>query len=191
MESQLLTVRSLAGQAARCFKLEFAELFQEGYLELTEALMRYDYQIGNFTPYAYHRVKERLYQLCASRLGTMNLPRWTAVRRFHETNEHRKGGEQTELVEYQAPIPLEATKERHVSFSEPAFTQIELQHSLDHAMQALTEREEEIIVARFGLDGSRPLSRQELAIKLRSSVGTVRRLEREAIATLKRVLVDE
>jgi RNA polymerase primary sigma factor len=56
------------------------------------------------------------------------------------------------------------------------------------AMDRLDEFLRFVITVRYGLDGSRPLGVMALASRLRVSTATVKRLEREAIADLRRLI---
>ena len=60
---------------------------------------------------------------------------------------------------------------------------------LGKAIQAhLDSREKEIIIKRYGLDGTRPLTQRETAIELQISRSYVSRIEKKAMEKLRKAL---
>jgi len=72
--SNLRLVQKLAGQEARQSGLPLDDLFQEGCLALTGALLRFDPDRGRFPMYAAGRIGRHLSAVSAARLGALGLP---------------------------------------------------------------------------------------------------------------------
>jgi len=60
----------------------------------------------------------------------------------------------------------------------------------ENIFSELDEREREIIIKRYGLDGSKPLTQRELAKKLDISRSYISRIEKKAVSKLKKGIVD-
>ena len=56
--------------------------------------------------------------------------------------------------------------------------------------EALTEREQTVVIARYGLDGSEPKPQREIAMALGISRSYVSRIEKKALDKLKEYLKD-
>ena len=60
----------------------------------------------------------------------------------------------------------------------------------ENILSELDERERQIIVKRYGLDGEEPLTQREIAKELNISRSYISRIEKKAISKLKKGIVD-
>ena len=60
----------------------------------------------------------------------------------------------------------------------------------ENILSELDDREREIIVRRYGLDGGRPLTQREIAAKLNISRSYISRIEKKAVSKLKKGIVE-
>ena len=60
----------------------------------------------------------------------------------------------------------------------------------ENILSELDDRERKIIIKRYGLDGNKPLTQQELAKKLDISRSYISRIEKKAVSKLKKGIVD-
>lgn len=60
----------------------------------------------------------------------------------------------------------------------------------ENILSELDDRERQIIIKRYGLDGNKPLTQRELAKKLDISRSYISRIEKKAVSKLKKGIVD-
>ena len=71
------------------------------------------------------------------------------------------------------------------NLSEEVFRQVEAERAMAMVRSRLEPRERQVILLRFGLDGTRPLTQREIAARLNISRSYVSRIEKSAIGKLR------
>ena len=69
-------------------------------------------------------------------------------------------------------------------------TKSQIKKLKENITSELDEREREIIIKRYGLDGEKPLTQREIAKKLSISRSYISRIEKKAISKLKKGITD-
>lgn len=202
-------VYQFATEAARRLGLPLDELVQEGMVGLLEAVRRYEYRREwRFSTIAAHWIRRRIREASASRCGQLELgaspaKRLHRVRRVAVRLEERLGrparvaevaaeagvSERAVglLLGYQRPGPLEAADGRPMEVAErsdpqPNDSAYSQARSL---LGALRGRQRRVLAMRYGLGGGEPMTPAQVALALRISVSTVRRVELTAIDELR------
>lgn len=206
--ANLRLVWMVARREARCTGLPVEDLFQEGFLALAGALQRFDHRRARFSTYALPRIRQRVAEVSAHRLGEVPLPGKRALLM------RRALGLAAELSQEQGrTVPVSELADalgRSVSWTaelvsheqppaclddvEPARlgTQPDAEgvdsapcDSVRAAVRRLPQEQREVIQLRFGFGTGQPQGCAEVASRLRVSESTVRRLERRALARLR------
>jgi RNA polymerase sigma factor (sigma-70 family) len=182
--------------------MEFAEVVQEGFLGMAEAVVRYDHRRGRFGPYAAAWIRARVRGALATQCGRSGVPardmaRYFAVRRAETdlmqclgrsvaVSEVPGASGQATILAMLTPAPYAAAIQ--VS-DESASRHLEPDASSDllRLLDRLPRQERLILTRRFGFDGP-PVTRDELARGLGVSEPTVRRREARALDLLRRGL---
>lgn len=200
----------LAGAEGARARLSVEELFQEGCVALAGAMQRFDPERGRFSTYAVTRIRRHLHEVAATRFGELSLPPSRAIllwrlrgRLSRLDQEHRREvgadevADEAELpiawvrsvLSHQRPVPLEAVDDRRLA--DDATTRIdrrmvaaEVRELLDRVPSA----EAEVLGLRYGLGGGEQLSLAAVAVRLRMSPSTARRLEQRGLARLRQAV---
>jgi RNA polymerase sigma factor (sigma-70 family) len=197
-------VWSQAFHIGRRHGLDVNELFQEGFIVLAESLRSFDYTIGRFSTYAFPRVRGRLLRLSSSKMGRLNLPPFTARLRAkllttlphgstEEDWEQLLGAQwrkQAHLLEYQPPMLIGIENLTEQSFPSDDIGDSETAELVELGLNALSGLEKTVISLRFGLDGGLPLTHQETADHLKTSATNVRRIEKRALAAMRKAIAE-
>lgn len=195
-------VKSIARGEFGASPVEFAEVVQEGFLALAEAMVRYDHRRGRFGPYAAAWIRARVRGALATQCGRSGVPardmaRHFAVRRAETdlmqclgrsvaVSEVPGASGQASILAILSPAPYAA------AFQVPdlsASRHLEPDAGSDvlRLVDRLPVQERQILTRRFGFDGP-PVTRDELARELGVSEPTVRRIEARALDILRRGL---
>ncbi len=180
---------------------EFAEVVQEGYLALAEALVRYDHRRGRFGPYAAAWIRARVRGAVSTQCGRVGVPardmaRYFAVRRAEMDlvqclgrsvgPAEVPGGNGDGVAAVHAimtPAPFAAAlyvpDESASNHLDPGSVS-----DLLRLLDRLPAADRRVLRRRFGFEGP-PASRQELAGELGVSEATVRRTEARALTMLR------
>jgi RNA polymerase sigma factor (sigma-70 family) len=195
-------VKAIARGEFGASPMEFAEVVQEGFLGMAEAVVRYDHRRGRFGPYAAAWIRARVRGALATQCGRSGVPardmaRYFAVRRAETdlmqclgrsvaVSEVPGASGQATILAMLTPAPYAAAIQ--VS-DESASRHLEPDASSDllRLLDRLPRQERLILTRRFGFDGP-PVTRDELARGLGVSEPNVRRREARALDLLRRGL---
>lgn len=190
--------------AARRTGIDADELFQEGYLGLLEAMLRFDHRReARFATFALPWIRMRVSNASATNLGSVGLPAgrakaWRRVRAVASCLEAASGRQPTDaqvaaasgdevttvgrLRQFEPPAALSADQE--VALPVPDEAESWLGH-LGPLVRALPPLQREVVQRRYGLGAHPAMTLQEAALALGVSPSTVRRRELEALAALR------
>ncbi|MGV8909257.1 MAG: sigma-70 family RNA polymerase sigma factor [Propionicimonas sp.] len=206
--ANLRLVGKLAVHQARRSGLPTDDLFQEGFVAMAGALQRFDPDRGRFSTFATVRIRQRLAEVTASRLGALELPDSRALRlrraRGLETalvQEHGRsvataelaaalgrpvGWTQT-LLGHQAPMTIDYTADENMFGSaQPADPDRAIYaRQFRRVLRGIDADQARVVALRYGLVTGDPLDVTEIARRLGVSDSTVRRLEVRGLAALR------
>jgi RNA polymerase sigma factor (sigma-70 family) len=186
--------------------LDFTDLVQEGVVGLLRALEHFDPDRGTpFGAYARWWVRYSLEELRRDFMRPLRLSR-PALRQLsrlktEQDRLHQAEGTRPSLLEVAERAGMDRDRADAlvradtfpVSLYEPvAVDDIDrviervAGRRLRALLDRLSQREREVLVARFGLDGGQPQPRADVAERLGVSVHQVRRIEQRALAKLSR-----
>ncbi|MGI8457172.1 MAG: sigma-70 family RNA polymerase sigma factor [Propionibacteriaceae bacterium] len=203
--ANLRLVSVVVGRSARLPDTIRTDLFQDGCVGLIEAVRRFDHARGyRFATYALHRIRaavtasafraQALGGLTAARVRELRRLRWAEselsqrlgrsatapeVAVFVGRDPDWVGG----LLEYEVVVPIEVVADELIDqHSEDPLGFADVGRAL---LERLTPAHRQVIELRCGFADDRTLSLREVAETLNSTLGVVRRLEREALAELR------
>jgi RNA polymerase sigma factor (sigma-70 family) len=212
--ANLRLVWKLVGRESGRAGLPIDDLFQEGFLALAGALQRFDPARGRFSTFATVRVRQRLAEAAAGRLGALAL---TDSRAMHLRRARGVEGamaqelgrtiDSAELAEalgrpvdwtrqllgHRAPVALDPTDDGPTRAAAPG-------PDLDEAIYARQVRrvlrridpdQAEVVALRYGLATGEPVDVAAIATRLGLSTSTVRRLELRGLAALRTLALPE
>ncbi len=204
--ANLRLVGKLAGREARRTGLPPDDLFQEGFVALAGALQRYDPDRGRFSTFATIRIRQRLAEVGAGRLGELALPpsRAMRLRRVrglaaalgqelgHEVPTAELAAElgrptdwTRRLVGYLAPVPV-GSEALALPDPEPKDPLAAIYaRQFRRVLDQLESEQARVLRLRYGLVTGEPVDVGEIASRLGVSLSTVRRLERRGLASLR------
>ncbi len=198
-------VSVVVGRSTRLPDNTRADLFQDGCLGLIEAVRRFDHARGyRFATYALHRIRaavtasalrsQALGGLTAARVRELRRLRWAEAELSQSLGRTATAPEVAafvgrdpdwvaELLEYEVVVPLEAVADELIDPEavEP-FTTTGLDRFL---LERLAPARREVVELRYGFADGRTRSLREVADAVGSTLGVVRRLEREALRELR------
>lgn len=199
-------VQSIAGQEARRSPAALDELFQEGFLGLTEALLRWDCTVGyRFSTYATQWIRRRVRDAAVEQrvpASTRTALRARGIRGLADdlTGELCRDVTDAELarllgrserwVTRMLRLPVWAPLDPETVANE-APPEPETDADVRALLPALPGVEAEVVRARFGLDGDAALRQGPAAAALGMSVSTLRRHEARALRRLRGWLLAE
>ena len=201
-------VGKLAGHQARRAGLPIDDLFQEGFVAMAGALQRFDPDRGRFSTFATVRIRQRLAEATASRLGALELPDGRALRlrraRGLETTlvqEHGRRVEASELAAalgrpvgwtrallgHQAPLAIDPTAVEDVLAAQdpPDPDRAIYARQFRRVLGRIDGDQARVVALRYGLVTGDPLDVSETAERMGVSTSTVRRLEVRGLAALR------
>ncbi|MFT4296515.1 MAG: sigma-70 family RNA polymerase sigma factor [Micropruina sp.] len=199
-------VQSIAAQEARRSTVGLDELFQEGFLGLTDALVRWDYACGyRFSTYAAQWIRRRVVNASVDhwvQASVRTALRARGVRGLAEelTGELRRAVTDGELaillgrserwVARMRSLPMLAPLEPGL-VADVAPVDPEPDTDVRALLPDLPRLEAQLLRARFGLDGAPALRQRAAAEALGLSLSTLRRVEARALRRLRgRLLAD-
>lgn len=154
---------------------EYDALVSAGYLGLVQASIKFKPSKGKFSTYAYWWVKKEMLEAIRE-TGPVHIP-------SHKVDTIRPG---------QLSFDADDVWWGHLKDEgDLAVTQVETMEQSRHireGLRYLTEREQEIIKWRFGLEGRDPLTLEEVGGRVNLSRERVRQIEAEALTKLEKVL---
>lgn len=184
------------------------ELFQQGCVGLIEGLQRFDYRRGvRFSSFAAFWIRAHM-----SRVNEHGAPTAGAAKRAYRQGRARRAEAElwqqlgrvptaSEIARHAGEaarqwsalpvvVPLHGRDGRDIDVADPRWeaghtTPESAWHELRDLLSALSPEERVVIEMRFGLGAKRPSTRVAAARTLGLSVGTLRRLEGEALRRLK------
>ena len=204
-------VGKLAVAEAKRSGLGLEELYQEGFLAMSEALHRFDHRRARFSTYATVRVSQHLAEVGAGRLGALASPPSRALRLRRARGVAAALGQERQrtvdvaevalavgtsrremarLLGYLAPVPVDAVAE---TLADPAPVDPDAgvyAEQFGRLVAQLESTRASIVRLRYGLGTGNPLDVSETAGRLGLSRSTVRRLEGLALAELRAMLTE-
>jgi RNA polymerase sigma factor (sigma-70 family) len=206
--ANLRLVWKLAGQEAGRSGVPVEDLFQEGFVALAGALQRFDPDRGRFSTFATVRIRQRLAESGAARLGGLALPPSRAVRLRRARGlqglliQERGGSVSLDelatqlgrpidwtrrLLDHRPPVPLEpADDDLAIREREPADPdQAIYAEQVRRVLRRLDPEQARVLALRYGLATGTPVEIEDIAVRLGVSPSTVRRLESRGLAALR------
>lgn len=201
-------VWKLAGREASRSGLPVEELFQEGFVALAGALQRFDPERGRFSTFATVRIRQRMSEAGAGRLGELALPVGRALRLrrarglevalVQERGRSLASGELAaelgrpvgwtqRLLDHRAPTSLDPDLEGVAIWEQqPADPDRAIYaEQLRRVLRRVDREQTRVLALRYGLATGEPLEVREIAVRLGLSVSSVRRLEKRGLASLR------
>jgi RNA polymerase nonessential primary-like sigma factor len=206
--ANLRLVWKLVGRESGRAGVPVDDLFQEGFVALAGALQRFDPARGRFSTFATVRIRQRLAEVTAGRLGALALPDSRAMRvrqaRGVEgalVQEHGRSVDAAELAAalgrpvewtrqllgHRAPVALDPADEGAVPVfaAEPDPDRAIYAHQVRRVLRRLDPEQAEVLALRYGLATGEPVEVTAIATRLGLSTSTVRRLESRGLAALR------
>lgn len=193
-------VQSIATKEARRSPAGLDELFQEGFLGLTEALVRWDHTSGyRFSTYASTWIKRRVCDAAVEQrvpASVRTALRARGVRGLADelTAELRRPASDADVAQVLGRSERWVARVRHLSVWAPLDPDLVVvgPHSepiddtdLSPLLRALPAAEAAVVRTRFGLGGDSPLRQAPAAARLGMSLSTLRRHETRALRRLR------
>ena len=206
--ANLRLVWSLVGSEPGRAGLPIDDLFQEGFVALAGALQRFDPERGRFSTFATVRVRQRLAEAAAGRLGALALPDSRALRlrqaRGVEAELVQEQGRSVEAGELAAALgrPVDWTRQllghRPPVRLDPAEETLALAIAggpdpdqaiyagqVRRVLRRIDTDQAEVVALRYGLVTGEPVEVADIAARLGLSTSTVRRLQARGLAALR------
>lgn len=206
--ANLRLVWKLVGREPGRAGLPIDDLFQEGFVALAGALQRFDPARGRFSTFATVRIRQRLAEVTAGRLGALALPD-SRARRLRQARgvegalvqEHGRSIEAAELAEalgrpvdwtrqllgHRAPVALDPTEEGPTLAiaSDPDPDRAIYARQVRRVLRRIDPDQAQVVALRYGLTTGEPVDVADIAARLGLSTSTVRRLESRGLAALR------
>jgi RNA polymerase sigma factor (sigma-70 family) len=205
--ANLRLVQSIAGQQARRSAVSPDELFQEGFLGLTDALQRWDHAAGyRFSTYATQWIRRRVENASVGQWlpvsvrsalrarGVRSLADQLTVELRHSVTDHELAallGRSERWVARMRGLPTVARLDQGLALADATPPEPGHEDDVRALLPALPAAEAEVVHIRFGLDGGPALRQGPAAQALGISVSTLRRHEARALRRLRGWLLAE
>jgi len=212
--ANLRLVWNLVGRESGRAGLPVDDLFQEGFVALAGALQRFDPARGRFSTFATVRVRQRLAEAAAGRLGALELPDSRAMRLRQArgvegalVQEHGRSIDSVELAEalgrpvewtrhllgHRAPVALDPTDDGPAlaAAQGPDPDEAIYARQVRRVLRRIDPDQAEVVALRYGLATGEPVDVAAIATRLGLSTSTVRRLELRGLAALRTLATPE
>ena len=206
--ANLRLVWKLVGLESGRAGLPIDDLFQEGFVALAGALQRFDPARGRFSTFATVRVRQRLAEAAAGRLGALALPDSRAMHLRQArgiegalVQERGRSIDSAELAEalgrpvdwtrellrHRAPVALDPTSEgpARIAAPGPDLEEAIYARQVRRVLRRIDPDQAEVVALRYGLATGEPVDVAGIAARLGLSTSTVRRLELRGLAALR------
>ncbi len=181
--------------------LSLPDLINEGNLGLIKAAQRFDETRGfKFISYAVWWIRQSILQALAeqsrivrlplNKIGSINKINKTYAKLEQEFEREPNAEEIAEVLEITEAEVKESMKNagRHISMDAPLVQDEDntmLRKEIDRAISTLTQREQDVVRLYFGLNGSHPMTLEEIGEKFDLTRERVRQIKEKAIRRLK------
>ncbi len=205
--ANLRLVWKLVGREPGRAGLPVDDLFQEGFVALAGALQRFDPARGRFSTFATVRVRQRLAEVTAGRLGALALPDSRALRLrqargvegalVQERGRSVEAGELAaalgrpvdwtrELLRHRPPVTLDPGEDgTALAAPGPDPDQAIYARQVRRVLRRIDPDQARVVALRYGLATGEPVDVADIAARLGLSTSTVRRLEARGLAALR------
>ncbi|HHT9121107.1 MAG TPA: sigma-70 family RNA polymerase sigma factor [Candidatus Hypogeohydataceae bacterium YC41] len=200
IEANLPLVVSIAKHYRYC-GLSDVDLVEEGNIGLIKAVDGYDCSEGyRFSTYATWWIKQAIRRALTNTGKFIRRPAYVAEKRH--PSPHERAEVSPDVTEPAADVPdssepnldtiwtlIEGIADNKSKTPEEELLDVFEKERVDKLMEALEEREAEVIKKRFGLGDREPMTLREIGQELHLSRERVRQIEREALRKLHAIVV--
>jgi RNA polymerase primary sigma factor len=183
--------------------LPLEDLISEGNIGLMHAIERFDVEKGyHFISYAVWWIRQSILSAISEKSRTIRIPMNRSLelaKLEYEGGEHATGSLARLLSISREPLSLDApfnpeeesspfgetVEDKRLPLQEDLAIESSLRDDLNAALSTLARKEAEILRARFGLNGRKPLSLRELGQRYKLTKERIRQIERRALRQLQ------
>jgi RNA polymerase sigma factor (sigma-70 family) len=174
-----------------------SDLFQEGFLGLNKAVFRFDPgRKLRFSTYATHWIRQSIRKALIDKSSLIRLPQALHEKRYRR---HRKLSPEevdrihrlrSNMVMFSVMAaddddnPVDVRDKRSADLPENLQTEI-IPRVVAEAIRQLSESEREVVTRRFGLDGHRRQTLEEIGSQMHLSRERIRQIERSALEQMR------
>jgi RNA polymerase sigma factor (sigma-70 family) len=176
-----------------------SDLFQEGFLGLSKAVFRFDPERNlRFSTYATHWIRQSIRKALIDKSSLIRLPQALHEKRYRR---HRKlSQEEVERIhKLRSNMVMFSTMsgedddssydvhDRRAIGVSPSLQTDDIPQAVTKALSLLSDSEREVVIRRFGLDGSRRQTLEEIGAHMHLSRERIRQIERSALEQMREV----
>ena len=162
--------------------MQFLDLIQEGNMGLMKAVDKFDYSKGfKFSTYATWWIRQAITRAIADQARTIRIP----VHMVETINKLVR--EQRNLLQElgQDPTPEQIAERMDMTPDKVRETRIVLREQLDEVLDTLTDREENVLRLRFGLDDGKMRTLEDVGKVFNVTRERIRQIEAKALRKLR------